>query len=324
MNEPTPIDFNVKRMNNKRKRRRKHRIQFFLFFLIVLDITLLLLYMFSSISYVHEVNIKGNHLISNEEVRKVIKIKKTDRIYTLSIKEKEQNLALQDGVKAVDIKRHLPNIVTVHIEEFKVVGIVYNDKKKKRNPVLENGQVLTSKDVKDVAPIINDFNSKELKMLVKILNKTDQQVVNQISEINFIPHKEASSRVQFFMTDGLEVIGDLRTLNDKLNYYPSMAKAVPRDKSGRLVKAGVIDLEVGSVFIPYETKKGEERRLKIEEQFDKNKETEDKRIEQSITELQQQLNDISKAIKEVGDPKQKENGPAESIQDRTKVDTKTE
>ncbi len=285
----------VKSAEFKRKslnRRNRHRIQLGIFLSAVIIVTLILLYMFTSISYVKEVKVNDVQLITEKKVKEILDISRQDRLYTLPVNKMEQNIKLQDGVKNVKISRHFPNKVTVDIEEYDIVGVVPDGSD--FNPLLENGQILTSVTHVDGsnAPVVSDFARKERQQLVSILNETNPAILNAISEINFVPNKEASRRIQIFMNDGLEVIGDLRTLGDKLNYYPSMAKNVPRNQNGDLVKPGIIDLEVGSVFIPYESKKAETRRLEMESEVAAKKEQEDKKLEKSVNELKKQLEKI--------------------------------
>lgn len=285
----------VKSAEFKRKslnRRNRHRIQLGIFLSVVIIVTLILLYMFTNISYVKEVKVNDVQLITEKKVKEILDISRQDRLYTLPVNKMEQNIKLQDGVKNVKISRHFPNKVTVDIEEYDIVGVVPDGSD--FNPLLENGQILTSVTHVDGsnAPVVSDFARKERQQLVSILNETNPAILNAISEINFVPNKEASRRIQIFMNDGLEVIGDLRTLGDKLNYYPSMAKNVPRNQNGDLVKPGIIDLEVGSVFIPYESKKAETRRLEMESEVAAKKEQEDKKLEKSVNELKKQLEKI--------------------------------
>lgn len=276
------------------RRKRRHRIQLGIFLSVVVLITLLLLYMFTNISYIKSIDISGTHLVSEKKVREVMNVGSKDRIYAISPRKIEQNIKLQDGVKDVTVRRHFPNKVTVAIDEYQVRAMVADGSS--FHPVLENGQQLKSYSTPSTynVPIAKDFGRAEMKQLVDVLNHTKPAVRNSISEINFVPNQEASSRVQFFMNDGLEVIGDLRTIDDKLNYYPSMASEVPRDAEGRLVKAGIIDLEVGSVFIPYESKKAEERRLEMESEIAAKKEKENKKLESSVQDLKKQLEEVKR------------------------------
>ncbi|WP_414046877.1 cell division protein FtsQ/DivIB [Macrococcus equi] len=282
-------------IEDKRKRRkRKQRIQLGVFLSIVALVTLILLYMFTDISYVSKVSVNHTTLNSEQDILKKANITKSDRIYGINTGDIANNIEYLDGVKSVEIKRHFPNKVSIHVDEYKVMGLIPDGSE--FHPVLENGQILHQKDFKasGEAPLINNFGKKELNKLIKVLNETKTPIVNQISEINFIPNEQASSRIQFFMKDGLEVIGDLRTISDKLDYYPSMAKNIERDENGKIIKPGIIDLEIGAVFIPYESKKAETRRMEMESEMKVKEEKEKQKVEQAVKDLQNQLNDIKK------------------------------
>ncbi|GGA97547.1 FtsQ-type POTRA domain-containing protein [Macrococcus hajekii] len=278
---------NKLKQGGRQKRKRKHQIQFGIFMTVIASVTLILLYMFTSISYVKEVTIEGNHILSDKKVKDIMQINDTTRIYTLPVSDIEQNLKLQDGVKRVAIERHFPNKVNVNIQEYEVRAIVADGSDYR--PVLENGQILKNHQAAKTGPILSDFERKDLVRMIDVLNDTEPSVRNNMSEINYMPNKEASSRVQIFMNDGLEVIGDLKTLGDKLNYYPGMARDVPRDQNGQLIKPGIIDLEVGAVFIPYESKKAEEKRLEIESEIAAKKEREQKAHEKQMRDLKKKL-----------------------------------
>lgn len=47
------------------------------------------------------------------------------------------------------------------------------------------------------------------------------------------------------MNDGQEIVADYRTINEKMNYYLSMREEIGDPQSG------LIDLEIGSSFLPY-------------------------------------------------------------------------
>lgn len=279
----------------KKRRKRRQRIQLAIFLSIVGLVTLILLYMFTNISYVSEVSVNNTVLNNKDTILKKAQISNRDRIYSLDTSEISSNIEYLDGVKSVNIKRHFPNKVSILVDEYHVIGIIPDGSE--FHPVLENGQIIHQMNFKrpSDAPLINNFGKKELNQLVKVLNHTKPAIVNQISEINFVPNEQSSARIQMFMKDGIEVIGDLRTISDKLDYYPSMAKNIERDDSGKMIKPGIIDLEVGAVFIPYESKKAETRRLEMESEMKANETKEKEKIEKAVQDLQKQLNNVKQS-----------------------------
>lgn len=279
----------------KKRRKRRQRIQLAIFLSIVAVVTLILLYMFTNISYVNKVSVNNTVLNSNETILKKAQISNRDRIYSLDTDEISSNIEYLDGVKSATVKRHFPNNVSIFVDEYNVIGVIPDGSE--FHPLLENGQIIHQMNFNrpSDAPLINNFGKKELNQLVKVLNHTKPAIVNQISEINFIPNEQSSARIQMFMKDGIEVIGDLRTMSDKLDYYPSMAKNIERDESGKMIKPGIIDLEVGAVFIPYESKKAETRRLEMESEMKASETKEKAKVEKAVQDLQKQLNDVKQS-----------------------------
>ncbi|RXK18889.1 cell division protein FtsQ/DivIB [Macrococcus sp. DPC7161] len=279
-------------LEKKKKSIKRRRIQLAIFLTVVAIMMLILLFMFTNISYVKSVSVNPTMIQSEKAILKKANIKKSDRIYAIDPNNIASEIEYLDGVKSVEVKRHFPNKVSIQVNEFKVVGMLKDGSI--FHPILENGQILKKVEFKTPydAPEINDFTDKSLNQLVKVLVATKPDIINHISEINFVPNVEASSRIQLFMKDGIEVIGDLRTIQDKLNYYPSMAKNIKKDANGKLVKPGLIDLEVGAVFIPYESKKAETRRIEMESEMKAKSEKEKSKVESAVNDLKNQLNEV--------------------------------
>ncbi|UBH13955.1 cell division protein FtsQ/DivIB [Macrococcus armenti] len=276
----------------RKRRKRRQRIQLTIFLAIVAIVALILFYMFSNISYVKSISVNDTTINSSKSIKEQSGITKNMRIYSLDKNQIVSRIEYLDGVKSVTVHRYFPNIVAIEVEEYKVLGVVKDDDS--YHPVLENGQILhkVKFDRPSDVPVLNNFSSKALNQLVKVLSTSKEEIINQISEVNFIPKEEATNRVQFYMKNGLEVIGDMRTIDDKLNYFPGMASKLKKDSQGRILKPGIIDLEVGAVFIPYESKKAEARRLELEKEMEKNSEKDKAELEKSVEKLKKELNQI--------------------------------
>lgn len=77
-------------------------------------------------------------------------------------------------------------------------------------------------------------------------------VLGAMSEIHYKPTKEYEDRVIVYMNDGYEVSATIRRFADKLAHYPAIVAALDRNVKG------VIHLEVGSYFVPYDPPKKED------------------------------------------------------------------
>ncbi|HCD18869.1 hypothetical protein C7R57_06265 [Macrococcoides caseolyticum subsp. caseolyticum] len=284
------------RFDEQRRMRRKkrQRLQLFIFLSIVAIVSLILIYMFTSISYVKKISVNDTSINSTKTIKEKSGIQSNMRIYSLDTKQIVSNIEYLDGVKSVTVRRHFPNTVSINVEEYDVLGVVKDGEH--YHPALENGQILHKHNYAEPSevPLINNFSSKALNQLVKVLRASDTAIINQISEINFIPKVEASNRVQFYMKNGLEVIGDMRTIDNKLNYFPAMASKLKKDSNGRILKPGIIDLEIGAVFIPYESKQAEERRIELEAAMEERSEKDKAELEKSVEKLKKELNQVKK------------------------------
>lgn len=88
----------------KKRRKRRQRIQLTIFLSIVAVVTLILLYMFTNISYVNKVSVNNTVLNSNETILKKAQISNRDRIYSLDTGEISSNIEYLDGVKSATVK----------------------------------------------------------------------------------------------------------------------------------------------------------------------------------------------------------------------------
>lgn len=273
----------------KKKRKRRRQIQLGVFIGVILLVILILLYMFTDISKVDQVDIKGEEIVSKNDIEKALDIKKDSRIYNIPVSDMKSKIEEIEGVKSVEIKRHFPNDLTVNVNEYETIGLV--KEKKHYVPLLENGKTIKnlSTDLPIDVPILNDFSSKKLNKMIPELKKVKPKVKSMISEINYKPGENNQNRIQLFMTDNVEVVGDIQTFANKINYYPSISDKLERDNSGALKTPGFLDLQVGVTFLPYETEEQQKERSEKETKQDESNKTEQKKLDQALQDLSKEL-----------------------------------
>nr|WP_275590051.1 MULTISPECIES: FtsQ-type POTRA domain-containing protein [unclassified Mammaliicoccus] len=273
----------------KKKRKRRRQIQLGVFIGVILLVILILLYMFTDISKVDQVDIKGEEIVSKNDIEKALDIKKDSRIYNIPVSDMKSKIEEIEGVKSVEIKRHFPNDLTVNVNEYETIGLV--KEKKYYVPLLENGKTIKnlSTDLPIDVPILNDFSSKKLNKMIPELKKVKPKVKSMISEINYKPGENNQNRIQLFMTDNVEVVGDIQTFANKINYYPSISDKLERDNSGALKTPGFLDLQVGVTFLPYETEEQQKERSEKETKQDESTKTEQKKLDQALQDLSKEL-----------------------------------
>lgn len=233
------------------RRKRQKRIQYVIITFLVLLIFLFLLYMFTPLSRISNIKISGNNNVSNSQVEKALDVKDNSRMYTYSKRKGIQNLKKNDLIKDVKIKKQLPNTLKVQITENQVVGVV--KEKNKYVPIIEGNQELKNFDgnIAGSGPILEGFKGEEKSNMIKSLSKMSPEIRDMISEIKYAPKQNSPNRILLYMQDDMQVVGNIKTIANKIKYYPQMSQSLSKDDSGNLKTQGYIDLSVGASFIPY-------------------------------------------------------------------------
>ena len=235
-----------KKQKRKRPRPKFTRTHFYLMLLMLLIflVGLLIWYVASSASEVKNIVISGNQLISDEEVEERLQFGTGDRMFSANLSRATENIAMLPAVEEVEIEREWWNTINVSVTEYQAVGYVANNSD--YYPVLENAQVLRGyPSTPGSAPILHYFEGREFDRMVESLNDIEPDIREGISEIYYRPSENSSTRIHMFMNDGQEIVADYRTINEKMNYYLSMREEIGDPQSG------LIDLEIGSSFLPY-------------------------------------------------------------------------
>ena len=217
------------------RRKKQKRIQYTIITLLILIIVLILLYMVTPLSKISNVNVKGNNNVSTSKIKKELNVTSRSRMYTFSKNKAIRNLKQNPLIKEVDIHKQLPNTLTVNVTEYQIVGL-----EKYKDEVSHDG------------PIIDGFKGDKKTRIIKALSEMSPKVRNLIAEVSYAPTKNKQSRIKIFTKDNMQVIGDITTIADKMQYYPQMSQSLSRDDSGELKTNGYIDLSVGASFIPYQ------------------------------------------------------------------------
>ncbi|WP_057511953.1 cell division protein FtsQ/DivIB [Staphylococcus sp. NAM3COL9] len=283
-------EFDSEYLKEKRARRRKRQkqIRYSVFGVLLFIIILIVIYMFTPLSKISSVEIKGNDNVSKSAIHKAINVKDTSRMYTYSTSKATNKLKDNKLIKSAKITKQMPNKLTVEVTENQIIGMT----KKKDNyvPILENGTELKNYDgnATDDGPILEGFKKEEKEKIINELAKMPANVRGMIAEIKYDPQENLQNQIKLFTSDDIQILGNLNTIANKMKYYPQMSQSLERDESGDLKKSGYIDLSVGASFIPYsggnETKSAS----------DKNVDEQTTETDAAKDELQSALNKINK------------------------------
>lgn len=233
--------------NKKRKKANRRLLSTILVFFALL---LCVLYFQTSIGSEINLEIKGNHLYSDKEIQKLADLNHDDSFLTINSKKVEQKLESRNTIKSAEIHKKFPNKVEITITEFQTVGQALFDGK--RYFLLESGMLIEEKNSlgNRTVPELNKWSQgDELQELAVELAKLPDSIFNSISEIEYTPSKGDPLQVTVFTNEGFEVKTTIRKFSNKMSNYPLILKSIPKNQKG------IIHLEVGAYFSPYDSKK---------------------------------------------------------------------
>lgn len=224
-----------------KKKRKKRKIKFksVLITIFALLIIVLIVYVISLLR-VKTYYVYNNKYLSDEEVLEILKLnKKSSYLLTNTLTEKAI-ITNNKRIKDVKIKRTLSLEVKVYVTEYKV--LFYDDVNKKS--IIENGSKVDYKY--DNSPVlVNKIEDKEIyKKFLNKMNKVDNDILDIISEIKYVPNGIDKERFLLSMNDGNYVYVTISKLH-KINEYRSVIDSVENKK-------GILYLDYGNYFVPKE------------------------------------------------------------------------
>lgn len=211
----------------------------------------LLWYVFSDASDLKEITISGNEIISTEEIESRLGFEPGDKMFSISTDRAVENITLLPIIVEATVERNWWNGVNVNIREYRAVGYVENEGA--YNPLLENARILRGYQVTPSSgPLVHHFEGEEMDQLVDNLNDIEPEILAGISEIYYRPSENSMTRIHIFMNDGQELVADYRDFGEKMNHYIGMKEEIGTDSEG------IIDIEIGSSFLPYDSAEARE------------------------------------------------------------------
>lgn len=230
----------------KKRRKKRTNRKFIVLILLFFIVLAVLLYFQSPYSKINKITVNGARLADEQYYLQASTLAPGKSMWGFKVNDIEKLILKDKWVKEAHVKRNWLRDVTIEIKEWKKVaylagdGIYY--------PLLENGKRFeqASDEVPIDAPVfIGITGEKTINKLVEQLAKLKPEVLALISQVNTNSNETNPNAVRLYMNDGYEVRAVIQTLADKLNYYPSIVAQISN------LEKGVIDLEVGSYYRPY-------------------------------------------------------------------------
>ncbi|AMX85303.1 cell division protein FtsQ [Geobacillus subterraneus] len=246
------LEDRVPKLKERRRQKANRRLILYLsfFFLFILCV----LYFQSPLSAVKHVEVSGNRHLPAERIISLSGITKRTSFWKVNEQNVEAKIARHPEIKQAAVEKRLPNTIVIHVREWRRIAYVYN--RQTFFPLLENGRLLKQEAAKTApsdAPVLVGWKSGDaIAEMTGQLAELPAAVLGAMSEIHYKPNSEYEDRVVVYMNDGYEVSATIHNFADRLSHYPSIIAELDRNVKG------VIHLEVGSYFVPYEPTKKED------------------------------------------------------------------
>lgn len=248
-----------KKTKNKEMKRTKlaKKIAMIIMILIII-ITAIIIALYSPIFNVTDIKVKGNKIISKEKIISISKIQLNANTYKMKKEKIINNIKQNSYVENVQIKRILPNVIEIDIEErvpsFAIQlgeGFAY---------INNQGYILEISSEKINKPIIEGISTKEqditegrrlrnedlekLEEVLKIIECCNSNDLGQI--ISSINIKEKQNYKIGFETQGkVAYIGDISNLTTKILYVKAIMEKEKENEGEIFVN---VDLNKQNVF----------------------------------------------------------------------------
>lgn len=238
----------------KKQRQRKMYSRLIPLLLLFLCAILIVIYFVSPLSKVGTISVDGNSDVTDQKVINSSQLTSGLPLWnSLWNDEIFEKAVLEDlpQVKTVELNRQGWNDILIKIGEYKIIA--YSHKENEYFPILENGKIVDESRKVSLGnnPIFKDFSEgKPLNRLIEQYNLLNSSVQNGVSEIEHTPKDTDQYLVTVYMNDGNQVLASLPTFAEKMNYYPDMVQKIGNQK-------GIINLEVGGYFAPFEKEDNE-------------------------------------------------------------------
>lgn len=204
------------------------------------------LYFISPLAKPKEIYVHGNRQVAVETIQEQAGIKKGKSIWgILSEHDIIRKRLISRNPKIKDASVTLSGLNTIQVTILENPAIGYYIEEGQYKELLTDAQIILKSEPtnKEGFPELVNFTDESRNSLASQLEKTNPSIIAMIRQINYVDPVKSPLKIQLKMKDGIKVIGTLKDIGEKLNYYPSILKQLPK-------KSGTIDMEVGIFYTP--------------------------------------------------------------------------
>ncbi len=216
----------------KKKKLRIGRLLFLLLFVAVIG---LFLY-FLATTKIKNIIIKGNKLLSDEEIMKIAQIETYPEFFLTWNSQIKERLEKSPLIENVSIKKDFHNTVKIKVKEQE---LLIKKEQTTKYVTAKNEEVEYKKNLR-VPTLKNEVPEKKFKSLIINLKTVNKDILGQIAEIKYVPNEYDKDRFLLYMNDGNSVYLTL-TKFEMINYYHKVLVQLEGRK-------GILYLDSGNHF----------------------------------------------------------------------------
>jgi len=224
-------------MENKKRMKKKVKIKFvpILIALILLSTITLIVYKVSLLP-IANIYIKGNNYLTDQEIIELAKIENYPSFLKTTKYRIKKRLLKSPYIKEVKVKKYMFNTIEIKVVEKNILC----RKDENKLIVLEDGLEINDNEKYNIPILLNYIPDTKYKSFLKHMNKVNESVKSEISEIRYYPNEQDDDRFLLHMNDGNIVYLTL-TKFSQINYYESVLDQLEGKK-------GILYLDSGNHF----------------------------------------------------------------------------
>jgi len=217
----------------KRKKKKRFKVRNIIILLVLFIFLGLIIYCMLKMP-IKNIYIENNNIVTDNEIMDLVDIDEYPSFLLTNRFTIKEKLLANQYIDSVVIKKKFGNILEIDLIENKIIAINKDDKL-----IISTGDILDNiYNIYDVPLLVNDINDKDVYMFfIEQMKKVDNDILRQISEIEYSPVDVDNERFILYMSDRNIVHITLTKIN-KINKYNKI-----NDKY--VGKSGVIYLDCG-------------------------------------------------------------------------------
>lgn len=220
-----------------KKMKKKVKIKVLPILILIIIIGLLVgTYYLLSLIPIQNIYISGNTYLTDQEVIELAGIEDYPSFLQTTISSMKKNIKKSDYIYTVSIKKKLLAKVYLKVEERNLLFRIEDTGK----IVLDNQQEIDDNGKYQLPLLLNYVPDTKYVDFIKGMNQVIPNVKNQISEIRYYPNEQDEDRFLLYMNDGNSVYLTL-TKFKQINYYEDVLEKLEGKK-------GILYLDSGNHF----------------------------------------------------------------------------